>query len=252
MSRLILPRSIQLFLTIVPLACAAAALHASPQATQQTAPPPPPSSPVTPVASTPGLQAPADTNSARLGGIWNLNHELSTDTSNLLSEPTAGSGSGGSGSRSGGGGGGGGGRRGGGGRGGYGGRGGSTTQSSSEQALEARALGREVAEPPARITVVVADEATTFTDDQGVVRKFTTNGKKESIDLGGAHVDSVSKWDNGVLTIELTAGSVKVTETYQVTVQGHEMVVELKSTGGPRGGANAVPVKRIYDKANAG
>jgi hypothetical protein len=247
MSRPILPRSIQVFVITLAVAGGASALQARRQTAQQA--PPPPQTPVTPVASTPGLQAPADTSPARLGGIWNLNRELSTDTSNLLSEPTAGSaGSGGGRSGSGSGGGG---RRGGG-RGGYGGRSGSTTQSSSEQAVEARALGREVAEPPARITVVVADDTTTFTDDQGVVRKFTTSGKKESIDLGGAHVDSVSKWDNGVLTIELTAGSVKVTETYQVTVQGHEMVVEVKSTGGPRGGANAVPVKRIYDKANAG
>jgi hypothetical protein len=199
------------------------------------------------VAATPGLQAPADTNPARLGGIWNLNRDLSSDTSNLLSEPSSGSSSG-SGGRSGGSGG----RRGGRGGGGYGGRGGSAPQANSEQTLDARALTREVAEPPARLTVVITDDTTTFTDDEGVVRKFTTNGKKESIELGGAHVDSVSKWEFGVLTIDLTAGSVKLTETYQVTVQGHEMVVELKTTGGPRGGANAVPVKRIYDKADGG
>jgi hypothetical protein len=89
------------------------------------------------------------------------------------------------------------------------------------------------------------------------VRKFTTNGKKETIDLGTAQVDGVSKWDNGILTVELTGGSFKLTETYQVTVQGHALVVELKSATGNKNngaavGSTAVPIKRIYDKADAG
>ena len=113
-----------------------------------------------------------------------------------------------------------------------------------------------MAEPPVQVTIVVADDTTTFTDDQGAMRKFTTNAKKETIDLGTAKVDSVSKWDGGTLTVEMTGGSFKLTETYQLTVQGHALVVELKSTNSASRNANgagttAVPVKRIYDRADA-
>jgi hypothetical protein len=57
--------------------------------------------------------------------------------------------------------------------------------------------------------------------------------------------------------VEMTGGTFKLTETYQLTVQGHALVVELKSTnkasnrqGGS--GTSAVPIKRIYDKVDAG
>ena len=39
-----------------------------------------------------------------------------------------------------------------------------------------------------------------------MVRKFTTDGKEETIDLGTAQVDAISKWDGSVLTVELTGG----------------------------------------------
>ncbi|HEY6358347.1 MAG TPA: hypothetical protein VIX35_08875, partial [Vicinamibacterales bacterium] len=122
--------------------------------------------------------------------------------------------------------------------------------------LQRRALLREMAEPPNQVTVIVTDSTTTFTDDQGVERKFTTDGKKESIDLGTARVDSVSKWDGGTLTVEMTGGNFKLTETYQLTVQGHALVVEMKSatsgktTNTPVG--SAVPLKFIFDKVDAG
>ena len=91
-----------------------------------------------------------------------------------------------------------------------------------------------------------------------MVRKFTTDGKKETIDLGTAQVGyAISKWDGGVLTVELTGGSFKLTETYQLTVQGHELVVALASVNSAKGqasntGAAAVPIKRIYDRGDAG
>ena len=60
------------------------------------------------------------------------------------------------------------------------------------------------------------------------------------------------------LTVELTGGSSKLTETYQLTVQGHALVEELKGTGSGlnHGGSSTmttpVPIKRIFDKADAG
>ena len=199
--------------------------------------------PAPPQPQTPAAAPAANQDPRALGGIWKFNKELSSDTSKLETQAENASPSGGASSRprsrfS-----------------GFGGGGGRSV-GSTEQGLQTRALLREMAQPPAQVTIVVADDTTTFTDDQGAVRKFTTNGKKESIDLGTAKVDSVSKWDGGTLTVELTGGNVKLTETYQLTVQGHALVVELKSvnSGSTRtsgSGASAVPFKRIYDRADA-
>jgi hypothetical protein len=218
----------------------AAAQDPTPPQTQAPAPAPTP---------TPNLSPSA------LGGIWKFNKELSSDTSKLQTQadntpqtsapPAAGGHHGGYG----------GGMGGGMGRGGGGGVG--RSQTSTEQGLQTRALLREMAEPPDQVIIVVTDATTTFTDDQGAVRKFTTDGKKESIDLGTAKVDSVSKWDGGTLTVEMTGGNFKLTETYQLTVQGHALVVEMKSaTSGSKNSnapvGSAVPLKFIFDKVDAG
>jgi hypothetical protein len=208
-----------------------------------------PQDPAPQQAQAPAPAPAANQSPSALGGIWKFNKDLSSDTSKLQTQADNASPSAGPAGRP---------------RGGYGGgfgRGvggsGARTVGSTEQGLQTRALLREMAEPPAQVTIVVADDTTTFTDDQGVVRKFTTDSKKESIDLGSAKVDSVSKWDGGTLTVELTGGNFRLTETYQLTVQGHALVVELKSTNSAStrttgSGASAVPVKRIYDRADTG
>jgi hypothetical protein len=202
--------------------------------------------------ATPAATSQPNQDPQALGGIWKLNKELSSDTSKLQTQADDAQAAGDSGTR----------RRtsgGGGGFGGFGGRGGSggrpPSSSSSNQGVQMRALLREMADQPAQETIVVTPDTTTLTDDRGVVRKFATNGKKEPIDLGAVQVDAVSKWDSGVLTVELSAGSLTLTETYQLTIQGHELVVALSSSnsGSHQGGVpTPAPVKRIYDKADAG
>lgn len=239
MSRLILRGSISLTLG---LALAAASVRA-----QTPAQPVFQTSVTTPAESSRPNQDPK-----ALGGIWKFNKDLSSDTSKLQTQAENAQPSGDSGSR----------RRGGGGGGfgGFGGRGGGgggqrPSSSNSTQAMQIRALLREMADQPAQETIVIAPDTTTLTDDQGVVHKFTTDGKKETIDLGAIQVDSVSKWDGAVLTVDLSAGSFKLTETYQLTIQGHELVVALSAanSGSRQGGVpTPAPVKRIYDKADAG
>lgn len=220
----------------------AAATGVPGQAAQNLAQPPPQAS-TPPPASTPTVPR----SPTALSGVWKFNKDLSSDTSKLDAQANSPQGNGGSGSGSGGG------RRG---FGGFGGRG-RPSQSNTQQGLETRALIREMAEPPNQITMVVTDTTTTFTDDQGVERKFTTDGNKEKIDLGTAQVDSVSKWNADVLTVEMTGGNFKLTETYQLTVQGHELVETLSSTssGNRQGsglGTTAVPIKFVFDRADAG
>jgi len=116
--------------------------------------------------------------------------------------------------------------------------------------LQFRALTREEAEAPDRLTIVVSPSVVEFTDDQGVVNKFTTNGKKEQIALGAMKVDATSKWDQDVLTIELAAGQAKLTEMYQVTVEGHALVETMKLQNGSGTAPGALPVKRIFDRVD--
>jgi hypothetical protein len=190
--------------------------------------------------------------SSRLGGIWTFNKDLSTDVGALQNpDPSAGAGG-----RSGGGGGGG---RSGGGRGGYGGYGGrgggggAGTAAQGPEVAQQHALMRELTNIPERVTIVVKDDYVEFTDQDGVVRKFTTNDKKQSVDLGGVKVDGQSKWDADVLTIVLSAGSAKLTETYRLTVQGHMLVEELAvHINGRAAGAGGAPIKRIFDHAEGG
>jgi hypothetical protein len=217
----------------------------------------------TPAQDKPGDAAPAP----KIAGLWKLNHELSalpegqsgaaTQSGGQGSGGRTGSGRGGSG---GGGGGGGRGGYGGGGRGGYGGGGGGRGGyggggggggMSSEQMLDMRALAREMAEAPEALTIVATPAEVTFTDDQGVVRKYKTNAKKEKVEMSGGKVEATSKWEGSVLEQELTAGQLKVKTSYQTTVEGNQLVVTISTEGGGRAGAGGnprPPIKRIYDR----
>jgi len=220
--------------------------------------------PTTPPAQ-PAQDKPAQEKTAdpsKIAGVWKLNHELSALPEN---QSTAGQPGGQTGGRSrggsGGGGGGGGGRGGygggGGGRGGFGGGGGAGGGMSSEQMLDMRALAREMAEAPETLTIVSSPNDVSFTDDQGVVRKFKTNDKKEKIEISGAKIEATSKWEGQVLQQELTAGQLKVKTNYQTTVEGNQLVVTISAEGGgSRGGGGGAggngtarpPIKRIYDR----
>ncbi|HKW01188.1 MAG TPA: hypothetical protein VJN96_15290, partial [Vicinamibacterales bacterium] len=152
---------------------------------------------------------------------------------------------------------------GGGGRGGYGGGAGGGQPLSNEQMLEARAIMREMMDAPDVLNVVASTEAVSFTTDEGIVRKFAIDGKKENVDFGTAKVDVTTKWDNNKLSQDLELGSLKMTRTFQVTDEGHQLIVTVSTGGGRRGGQGAgpgggqgggqapaaAPMKAIYDKA---
>lgn len=231
-----------------------------------------PTTPDKPVQDKPAQDKPADATATKIVGLWKLNHELSAlpeAQSGAASQPggqTAGGrrggGGGGGGGYGGGTGGTGGGGRGGygggggGGRGGYGGGGGRGGASAgggmtSEQMLDMRALAREMAEAPETLTIVATPADVTFTDDQGVVRKYKTNDKKEKIEMSGAKIEATSKWEGLVLEQELVAGQLKVKTSYQTTVEGNQLIVTIATEGAGRAGAGGSPrppIKRIYDR----
>jgi hypothetical protein len=116
--------------------------------------------------------------------------------------------------------------------------------------LQVRALLRETREAPAQLAIVASLTAVSLTDDQGRVRKFRANGKKEKVELGTAEVDTKTKWAARALTQEMSASGLKVLVTYQVTVEGHQLVVAIGAQGGGQG--SSAPVTRIYDKVEQG
>jgi hypothetical protein len=212
------------------------------------------------VAAAPGQEAsrvqaaPADA-AGRLSGRWKFDADLSSpQPAQQAGQPNGGSS--GSGGTSGGGGyGGGSGRRpGGGGFGGGGfgggGRGGGrgADRGSETQMLQTRAVMREMTQAPVELVVIATPASLETTDDQGTVRKFTTNGKKETVDLGTAKVEVTSSWAAGILTQRIEAARLKVMRTYQVTDQGDHLIVTVTMQGGGRGQQNATPVKQIFDR----
>ena len=139
-----------------------------------------------------------------------------------------------------------------GGRGGAGMGGGVARSGSSDDMLKMRALMRAFAEPADRLTILVAPSEVTMTDQAGSVIKLKTDGKKETIDFGpGARLDTKTTWVGDVLNLEITAGKMKVAETYQVTTQANMMVITIHPSAGQGGGApraQATPIKYVYQR----
>jgi hypothetical protein len=183
-------------------------------------------------------------------GAWHFNKELST----MMPEPAAAPDPGADGRRGPGGGGGRGGRGGGGGGGGrsYGGGRGEARPGggSTDDLLKARALSRDLADVASVLTIIASPTHVTITNDRGTVRKFTTDDLVQDIDLGTAHVTAKTKWDEDLLTQEWVAGKAKFSETYQVTVQGHMLVVRITAADPGSGSTASSPVtaKYVFDR----
>ena len=116
---------------------------------------------------------------------------------------------------------------------------------------EARTVLQEVGQPPQQVTIVTDEKTVIFTDGEGLVRKFTTDGRKEKVDIVTAKVDAVTKWDGAMLTQEMTVGKLKVTRTWQLTKQGDMLVETVRTDGaGSRSGSAGAPIKFIFDRAD--
>lgn len=110
---------------------------------------------------------------------------------------------------------------------------------------------REI-DPPAEIlNIVVAGELVTFTTDEGVIRKYTADGKKQRVDLLTAKVETVTKWDQTALTQEMAAGPMKIRRTWQPTTEGEHLVVTVttESEGGPDGQKRTASRRLVYERS---
>ncbi len=140
----------------------------------------------------------------------------------------------------------------GGGRGGFGGgRGGDaigTGSFNNDQMAAMRAAMREVGQAPSVLNIVVSGELVSFTNDQGVVRKFVANRKKEKIALGDVKVDCVTSWNQDTLTQEMKAGAITIVRTWQVATDGQHLAITISTTGAQAGGGGPHVRTLMYDR----
>ena len=189
-----------------------------------------------------------------IAGAWKLNHEQSA----RVGGKAPGEGESGEGGRRRGGGPGGGGRGGwgggmggpggmGGGRGGYG--EGGQGRPDPEQMKAMRELMQEVMTPPETLTITQQAEQVTFTDADGHVRHYATNGKKEKHQLTNGMVETKTRWKDGQLEMETRPQSgMTIVQDYAVDPQTHQLVVMTKMQNSRfQGQGSREPIRRVYD-----
>jgi hypothetical protein len=191
--------------------------------------------------ATVGAQAPA-AERPKIEGAWTLNREIGDRPGRSAGMPDDSGGQ----RRGGFGGGGLGGMHGG----GYGGGG----QMSDEQRAEMqrrRNLARELLTPPSRLNITVDGDIVSFTDDDGRVKKYRTDGKKEKHQFANGTVETKSKWESGALTIESSLdGGMKFSQRYSLVSDHRELMVQTKVEGGmSRDDDERKPITHYYDDA---
>lgn len=179
-----------------------------------------------------------------LTGAWTLNKDLSDQPT----DRNASGGNGQGGGRRGGGYGGGGGRRGGfgGGGGGYGrgGYGGGGGRSMDPDAMaRAREAMRDIINPPDHLTVTQSDSMVVLTGADGRTTRLSPDGKK--IKDENTNVERKTKWDGSQLVTEISGLQGKITQTYSVDPEKHQLRIVATLEG--RSGQQPRTITHVYD-----
>ena len=137
----------------------------------------------------------------------------------------------------------GGGRRGGGGMGGGMGRGGGGGSTMSpEDAQRLRDAIHDIMAAPAHLTIVQTEtQMVVVTTGDGLVTRLSPDGKKVKDD--NTKIERKTKWDGAKLVTEISgAFSGKMTETYEVDPEQHQLIISLASDAKP-----PVTQRHVYD-----
>ncbi len=142
--------------------------------------------------------------------------------------------------------------RGGGGGGGVGGGGTGRARVVSPFVTDARDVPRDLLEVPETLTIAVAPDGVTFTDDLGRVQVFPTDGRKHRRQIGAARFEVQARWVGNQLhkTIE-TAVGFKMTQAYFLSADGQRLFVIIR-VGEPKPDEPVVGVNRVYDRVPQG
>jgi hypothetical protein len=178
-----------------------------------------------------------------LTGAWTLNTDLSD------APPSGGDAAGGDqpnggarpagGRRGMGGGMGGGMRRGGGGSGGMG-----ASGMSADDRARMRDAMHDIMTAPPHITLTQTDTMVLVTSQDGRTTRLSPDGSKIKDD--NTHIERRTKWDGAKLVSEINGlGPGKITETYEVEPEHHQLHVTVQTEGGR--GRKARTMNRVYD-----
>jgi len=177
-------------------------------------------------------------------GAWTLNKDLSDapGTPQRGDRGDRGGRGGGYGGRRGGGGGGGGRGGGGFGGGGYGGRGGA--RGNPDDMRRMREAMQEIVEAPDRMTITQSESMVIITTGDGRTTRLSTDGKKVKDDSTG--IERKTHWDKNQLVSEISnAGPAKITQTFAVNPETHQLTVTLDFGNGDN---RRPPSHRVYDR----
>jgi hypothetical protein len=186
------------------------------------------------------VQAPSPPAPPSIVGAWTLNKDLS-DAQGATPQRGDRGGRGGYGGRRGGGGFGGGGRGGGGfGGGGYG-RGGA--RGNPDDMQRTRNAMQEILEAPDRMTITQTESMVIITTGDGRTTRLSTDGSKIKDESTG--IERKTHWDKNQLVSEISnAGPAKVTQTFAVNADTHQLTVTLDFGNGD---SRRPPTHRVYD-----
>jgi hypothetical protein len=107
--------------------------------------------------------------------------------------------------------------------------GGMGARPSEEEMRRMRGVLREASEAPDQFVIAPGDGMVTITDSAGLVQKFATTNKKERHQTTAGVVETRTKWEGPVLTIETSAGGgLKITRSYRPAPEGRQLVLEVK------------------------
>lgn len=180
---------------------------------------------------------------ASIVGEWTLNPQLS-DAPPAPPDGEDGRGRGGRRGGPPGGGGGFGGGRGGGGRGGFGGGRGGPGGRGEEMQRRLAAM-RDLMTPPERMTIVTTDSMVIITTADGRTIRLATDGSKVKDESTG--LERRTHWDRDHLVTEISGlQGGKLTETYAVNPETHQLTVTMEGTGGR--GREAQPRHHVFDR----
>ena len=104
-----------------------------------------------------------------------------------------------------------------------------TSRETYEDAKRIQLLTAEVRTPPARLTIVDAPDAVTFTNELGQSRTFHPSGRDEEIEIEGVSTRVTTRRDGGRLIVEYHVGAGRdLRYTYSRVASPPQIVMEVR------------------------
>jgi hypothetical protein len=115
---------------------------------------------------------------------------------------------------------------------------------SADDAARMRDAMHDIMTAPPHITVTQTDTMVLVTAQDGRTTRLAPDGSKVKDD--STHIERKTKWDGAKLVSEISgAGPGKLTETYAVDPDHHQLHVTLQTEGGH--GRKPLTMNRVYD-----